>query len=718
MAARKTRKKAARKKAARKKAASTKADREFVCEAEEIIERLRDDLSILHEQKPGDGEVDPDLVNGLFRSAHSLKGLAGMFGLDGIGELAHHLEDILDGLRLGRISFESPPIALLDEAVALFSVLLQQLGKGNSENESTSLVAEMIERIEASIQESVPSEGPLAGLELEDSLLRALTEYEEHRLRENIRRGRHLALVDSTFEIITFEEGLAELSTAIREVGEVVSTLPSPGAAPESQICFSRLVAADISANELAARLEVPESSVRSVGGGIAHASVVESEPESTERNQEKPVENPLLPSPAGSASAEARVRDGASPANDIESLKSISDTVRVDIHKLDDLMNLVGELVIQRGAIANIAQELAENSATSRMAVELVKIHKALDRKLKELQGSVLEVRMVPLRQVFEKLSRVVRRLRRDHGKEVELEFSGSDTELDKLIVEQLVDPLMHLVRNAFDHAIESAAERQAAGKSDTGHISIGAHQRGNHVVIQVRDDGRGMDPSAVRAAAVEKGLIEPGVVLSDKECLDLVFLPGFSTCQEVSKMSGRGVGMDVVRSNLSAMGGIVDIRTETGQGTTVTLTLPITLAIIQALIVGVGDQRFAIPLNSVLETLRVENQDVQRSEGREILNLRGEPLVLRRLWEEFGLTASHDDRQYVVVLGLGELRIGLMVDRLEGQQDAVIKPIQGPVAQIRGIAGATELGDRGAVLVLDVSSIVEDAFRRRDAA
>ena len=701
---------AAKKKSAKKKSTRlTKAQREFVSEADELLERMREDLSLLAEQRHGGGEVDPDLVNSIFRAAHSLKGLAGLFGLDGIADLAHHLEDILDNLRLGRISIDSPAVDLLDEAVTLFSVLLQNIGDDEFVGEAERLVADLISRIDGEDDEAEDEDNELLGLDLDPSLLRALTEYEEHRLRESIRRGRHLALVDSTFEIIAFEEGLSELSSAIREVGEVVSTLPSPGEAPESQIRFSLLVASDVSAADLSARLEFPDTVVRGVRAGSNQAHSSEPEPESQAIDSSP---EPVAPqSPPTEPAEQAR-------SLDLESLKSISDTVRVDIRKLDELMNLVGELVIQRSAIARIAERLAADAATVRISAELSKAHKALDRKLKELQVSVLDVRMVPLRQVFEKLSRVARRLHRDLGKEVNIEFSGADTELDKLIVEQLVDPLMHVVRNSFDHAIESSEERVTAGKTAHGNIKIDAYQRGNHVVIQVTDDGRGMDPARIREIAEARGIVTPDEILSDKECLDLVFTAGFSTREEVTGTSGRGVGMDVVRNNVSQLGGIVDLRSTLGQGTTLTMTLPITLAIIQALMVGVGKQRFAIPLNAVLETLLIENSEIQHSEGREILNLRGEVLSLRRLSDEFDLVVDESPRQFVVVLGLGELRVGLLVDRLEGQQDTVIKAIHGPVAQIRGIAGATELGDQGAILVIDVSSIVEDAARRRDAA
>ena len=695
----------------------SKDNHEFVSEAEEILERMFEDLSELHEQRHAGGEVDPDLVNRIFRSAHSLKGLAGMFGLDAISELSHRLEDILDGLRLGKVSLESPAVSLLDDGVSLLATMMTRLERGEeSGDEDAEMAHSFIAQIEGAIAAPVVEEvDELAGLDLDPSLLRALTEYEEHRLKENLRRGRHLALVDSTFEIIAFEEGLSELSGAVREVGEVVSTLPSPGDAPESQIRFSLLVATEIEAERLAERLDFPNTEVKSIHRGTGAASVENEAPASDEGTQDA-----TPPDPEPAAAAAPQTPEASAPdAPEIESLRSISDTVRVDIRKLDELMNLVGELVIQRNAIGGVSQRLVEDPATARIGAELAKTHKTLDRKLKELQTGVLDVRMVPLRQIFEKLSRVVRRLRRDLGKEVELEFNGADTELDKLIVEQLVDPLVHIVRNSFDHALETPEERVACGKDPKGRITVSAFQRGNHVVIEVEDDGRGMDPEAIRTKAIASGLISAQDSLTEKEILNLVFEAGLSTAEQVSSTSGRGVGMDVVRNNLAEMGGMVDLASTVGRGTTVTITLPITLAIIQALIVGIGDERFAIPLNSVLETMVVEPEQIGRSEGREVLNLRGEPLLLRRLGEEFEIEAAdRSQRQFVVVLGMGEQRLGLLVDRLEGQQDTVIKPIKGPLQQIRGIAGATELGDRGAILVIDVSAIVGDAVRRREAA
>ncbi len=676
-----------------RKTTSRKASQEFVSEAEEILERMRSDLADLDDQRSGSRDVDPELINGLFRSAHSLKALAGMFGLAAIQDLSHHLEDVLDCMRLGRVSVDSPAIGIIDEAVRVFASLLEAVG------DPQGLLAVSAEDLSIRIQAIVkPPENEIdafGSLDIDASLLRTLTEYEEHRLSENVSRGRHIALVDSAFEIISFEEGLGAISAAVREVGEVISTLPAPGNTPESQIRFSLLVGTDLPLDGLIQHLDDPAVTVRCVlGGHLGSEQPVQ--PEASEESTEIPQLDPV-----------------------IESLRSIGETVRVDIRKLDELMNLVGELVIQRVSIAEISNRLVAEPETARIGGELAKIHKALDRQLKGIQSSVLEVRMVPMRQVFDKVSRVVRTLRRELNKDVRLEVSGADTELDKLIVEDLIDPLMHIVRNAVDHAIEPLDERLAAGKPPQGTVRIDAFQRGNHVVIAVADDGCGIDAVRLEQQAVQRGIISSTDSLTEKEVFDLIFEPGLSTRDEITGTSGRGVGMDVVRVNITSIGGVVDVESTPGRGTTISMTLPITLAIIQSLIVAVGRHRFAIPMNSVLETLLVDDDEIQRSEGRELLNLRGEALVLRRLASEFDVEPDESaGKQFAVVIGMGELRIGLLVDRLEGQQDTVIKPIQGPIRSIRGIAGATELGAQDAVLVIDVSTLVEDAVRRRDVA
>ncbi len=693
MAARRTRKGRTR----------SRAEREFVSEAEEIVERMRDDLLSLSEQQAAGADPDPDLVNQLFRAAHSLKGLSGMFGLDGMSELAHRLEDVLDRLRLGRVADPTGASALVEEAVALVASSLAGLGDDASTAATVGAISDLTGRIDAWLVLPTEAAGDAPDLAIDPTLLRALTEYEEHRLRHNVARGRYVHQIETCHDLQSFDAALSELGEAIKVDGELISTLPSAAGGDGSEIRFLLLAASDLDAPDLAAHLGLPESAVRCTGRSGDAAGE---------------------PAPAAGAAAPAvpaaePAAAGRAPGDEVETLKSIGETVRVDIRKLDELMNLVGELMIQRRTLGALAQRLLADDQTTRVGAELDKVHKGLERKLQELQAGVLEVRMVPLRQIFEKLSRVVRRLRRDLDRAVKLEIRGADTELDKLIVEELVDPLVHVVRNAFDHAIEPPAEREAAGKPVEGTIRIEAYQRGNDVIVAVSDDGRGIDSERVHRKALERELVDPEQNLSPKEKLDLVFTPGLSTRDEVTETSGRGVGMDVVRANVTALGGLVGIESTPGQGTCLTMTLPITLAIVQALVVSVGAQRFAVPLSAVHETLFVAEEDLQRSRGGELLNLRGQALPVRRLAREFALPQTDPpDKMSLVVLGLGELRVGLLVDRLEGQQDAVIKPIQGPVADLRGIAGATELGDGEAVLVLDVAALVEDAGRLREAA
>jgi two-component system chemotaxis sensor kinase CheA len=687
---------------ARRRRRSTRKDREFVSEAEEILERMRDDLAGVSDRLADGGEVDPDGVNRLFRSAHSLKALAGLFEFDPIRYLAHQLENILDALRLGRVPFDSGAFDLIEAAVNVFAALLERVGSPEDLETVRDTIAELSARIESASPGGGASPDELGSLGLDPALVRALTEYEEHRLRENLRCGHSLFVVEAGFPLMSFEQGLTDLTESIRSIGEVISTLPAPGDSPEAQIRFSLLFASSEPMGQVAALVE-------SVGGELR---VLTPEPAT--------LVPPAVadPDPDADLAAVAPVQH-AGELVVTTSLKSISDTVRVDVGKLDELMNLVGELVIERGTFGDLIEVLRAEPATARIAGEFAKAHQSLERKLKELQGAVLDVRMVPLSQIFDKVSRVVRSLKRSLNRDVRLEMRGSDTELDKLIAEDLVDPLMHVVRNALDHGIEPPEDRRAAGKEPHGLIEVEAYQRGNHVVIQVRDDGSGVDVVALRRRAEAIGLIDSGAELGAQEVLDLMFAPGISTRSQVTDTSGRGVGMDVVRTNVNALGGVVDVRSLPGQGTTLSMTVPITLAIIQSLLVGVGDQRFAVPLNAVLETLLVDPSEIQRSQSREFLNLRGEALPLRRLASEFGIPVGDDDtKPFVVVVGVGDHRVGLLVDRLDGQQDTLIKPIQGPVQSIWGIAGATEVGNRNPVLVIDVAALVEDAGHGLEAA
>jgi two-component system chemotaxis sensor kinase CheA len=426
----------------------------------------------------------------------------------------------------------------------------------------------------------------------------------------------------------------------------------------------------------------------------------------------------------AVAAPAEADKARRVERDDDVMTLKSVSQTVRVDIRKLDHLMNIVGELGIARAGLTQILDRVKADRAQTKLARDLHHELRSLSRKLDELQAGILEVRMVPLGQIFDKLSRVVRKISRDAGKEIRLGISGADTELDKLIVEELSDPLMHVMRNCIDHGIEKPADRVAAGKPEVGTISIRAEQRGNHVVIQIEDDGAGIDERKLVRRAIERGLLDENLAreLGRREVFNLMFLPGLSTKDSADELSGRGVGMDVVKTNIARLSGIIDVESESGIGTRLTITLPITLAIIQALIIRAAGRTFAVPLNSVLESLRVVQKDVKLIERREVMSLRGQTLPLARLERMFRLERENlegvPQKQFVVVVGLAQHRIGLLVDELLGQEDIVIKSLGRALSKVNGVAGATELGGKKTVLVLDVAQIVEEAVGAVEAA
>ncbi len=674
---------------------SDQALKEFLGEAEEIIEGLHLDLVKMGD-RPDNGEIDPELINSIFRGAHSLKGLAGMFGFQDISDLAHHMEDLLDNFRLGKVPLSDNLVETIFESLEYLSLLVQ----GKSEDGEFSIdVAPVISRIADVLSgEDKGEEGFFEKYAIDPSILNILTEYEEHRLQENLKKGNNLLRVEVAFDLANFDQGLAEISEVLKQVGEVVSTLPCAGDLSE-RISFQLLLgtAATVEdVNELFGSDDVKVESI--VSGGSAGGDTVRS----------------VTDEPDESFSADAAETLPVQSQADSASLRSISRTVRVDIDKLDELMNIVGELVLSKGVFAGISEQM---KATGRDEVvnDIQKATRELERKLEELQKGVMDVRMVPISQLFDKMLRIVRQVAKSQGKKVALDIQGADTELDKLIVEDLSDPLQHIIRNAIDHGIETPEERRAAGKPEQSTICLWASQRGNHVVIEIKDDGRGIDPEVIRAKAIEKKLISANAELSQEDIYDLVFVSGFSTRDEVSELSGRGVGMDVVKNNIAALSGMIEIDSAVGRGTSITITLPITLAIIKALIVQVAGKTYAIPINSVLETLMVDESSIQTIERKEVIELRKSTLPLLRLAEVFDLEndADKSNRCFVAVVGLAEKRLGIVVDDLLGQQDVVIKSLGNTLSFVKGISGAADLGNQKTILVLDVGGLMGDALR-----
>jgi len=390
---------------------------------------------------------------------------------------------------------------------------------------------------------------------------------------------------------------------------------------------------------------------------------------------------------------------------------------VRVDINKLDRILNTIGEISLSRHAIRRIWTEMTEQYGHSPLVIDVYKVSQNLERKIEELQDQMLEIRMVPVGQIYRRLSQVIRRYSREVGKKIDLKMFGEDTEIDKYLAEEIVDPLVHIVRNAIDHGLETQEERIKAGKSEVGEVILRATQRGNHVVVEVTDNGRGIDPERLKKKAVEKGLIDAGTDLNRKDIMELMFLPGFSTKDVVSEVSGRGVGLDIVKDKLGSMGGFVDVTSEKGEGTTFTLTLPITLAIIKVLMVKVGGETYGVPLSSISETLTIEHSTLQSIENRKVFNLRGDLLPVTWLRDVFGLPGEAGERSFAVIVGFGDRRMGLLVDELLGQHEVVIKTIGEYLDDIKGLAGAAEVGRHEIVLVLDIEGIIEECTTRKGA-
>jgi two-component system chemotaxis sensor kinase CheA len=747
--------------------AGDRAREEFFSETQEIVEGFGRDLLALDDAMRS-GRSDPDLVNDIFRAVHTLKGLAGLFGASRISTLSHELEELLDDLRLGKVEMTAEVLDALFKSVELYSRLLQAEKEG-----SEAPSAEVDELVRALRQAtgggSAPS--PFGQYQLDPGLLAVLTEYEEHRLRTNIAQGMALYRLRVVFALATIDQALDDLKTVAKPMGEIITYLPTGSGADADSIELDILIASRVTADDLSRAL---------VGKGVAvdeiprhGAGPVATPAPAAVASQSSPAISELQDSPDSlRESVRESVRDadlahlgdadalasGRGPAT--QSLRSVAQTVRVDIHKLNRLMNIVGELAIVRTQLARLVERLRATQSDRTVTTDLHRLQRTFDRHLASMQQGILEVRMVPLGQVFDKLARVVRQISREADKSVNLVITGAETEVDKLIVEELSDPLMHMMRNAIDHGIESKLDREAVGKPAVGTIALNAFQKGSHVVIEIEDDGRGVDTSTLLHAAVRRGIVTPeeAPALSMREILNLVFLPGLTTKASVSEISGRGVGMDVVKTNIAKLGGVIDLTSERGIGTKFTVTLPITLAIISALMVRSSDRLFAIPLANVQEAVVLDPGAVREIDGREMITLRGGTLPLCSLarlfdlpppaapgddlaaessaraqlpgaslgsgsnaksrWGNVTRTGARSLRQFIVVTSVGARRLGIVVEALVGEQDVVIKALGPSLKDVRGFAGATELGDQRIALVIDVQALVEETLTSADRA
>jgi two-component system chemotaxis sensor kinase CheA len=626
----------------------------FLSEADEHLQQLEEGLLTLERRGP-----DPELVGALFRSAHTLKGSAGALGFGRIAQLTHAMEEALEALRAGR-----PADGLADlllECVDALRALRHEVADGGERTE----VAELLRRLEEWKQ------GRAEALHPADVWVR---------LREDcpMRAARALALL-----------------RLLREHAQVEEVAP-----PEEAIARGNL------GLEFTARVRArePESLQELLTGPDVEAVRVMPAAESRDERWLD-----LGPQARGKLPDDPELTRRASLR-----------TVRVDVERLDRLMNLVGELVVDRIRFQQIAQRLREARLVDGVAEELAEATTHLGRVASDLQAEVLKARMLPIEHLFSRFPRYVRDLARRAGKRVELVLEGQDTELDRSVIEQIGGPLMHLVRNAIDHGIEPPEERERAGKPAAGRLCLAAFQEEEGIVVVVEDDGRGIDTDRVRQKAVALGILSPEAAgrLSEEEAVELIFHPGLSTAQAVTEVSGRGVGMDAVRAGVQALGGSVEVETRRGQGTRFLLRLPLTLAIVRALLVSCGGERYALPLAGVQEIVEVPAGRVHRVGPHRTTLLRGAVLPLVSVHEALEIPVPEGtDRLLCVVTG-GRRRVGLWVDRVLGEGEVVVKPLGPYLGQVPGVSGATILGDGRVALILEPAALVRLAVREEELA
>lgn len=704
----------------------------FLQEAREQLEILEQETLKLEE------DPTPERLQSIFRAAHTLKGSARAMGFVNMGELTHEMENVLDQLRHGTLELDTSIADALLACQDTLGQMILSIEAGNGDAAECALLVRQLQTIlspsERKAEAVSSSAAPASDA---DGFASQLSEDQRALLTEALAEG---PIYHAKFRLdkecaMKYVRAFMAIS-AIQEHGEILVCVPDAEALEEEkfeqefELVFK--FAEDVQALE--ARLKTisevawlslgqydpaqPAASAPTESAGsdnvvtlnaAAHSSSNEpssaSEPTASHEGTPSAPQGGVVPMAAASANAAAN----AAPKK-----TDSGQTVRVDVTRLDMLMNLVGELVIDRTRIAQIGDELADKFDDPNLEA-LAETVGHIGRITSDLQDQIMKARMMPIESVFNRFPRVVRDLAQKLDKEVKLEVSGGETELDRSVIEVIGDPLLHILRNSIDHGLETPDEREKAGKPRVGSVQLSARHQENHIVIEICDDGRGIDVERVKNKAVQSGLItrEQAERMSDKEALQLIFASGLSTAKEVTDVSGRGVGMDIVRSNLQKLGGIIDLDTTLGEGTRFSLRLPLTLAIIRGLLVSVAGVTYVIPLGSVIETLLVNRDELQSVNRRPVIVIRGLTTPLVRLEQQFSQACSpehetENDQHYVVIVGLAEQRVGLVVDRLIGEREVVIKSLSRFCGDVAGISGATILGDGNVALIMDVNSII----------
>jgi two-component system chemotaxis sensor kinase CheA len=670
---------------------------DFLVESFELLEQLDQDLVEL-EHRP----EDLDLLNRIFRVAHTIKGASSFLNFDVLTHLTHHMEDVLNKARHGEILLDADIMDVVLESIDLMKTLLTTI-RDTSQDEGIEVEAcvlrlsaitdgdsasnaPVVEEVAPVVEEPVEDEPDYANMSDDDVEAEIQRLLEERQAADRAKR-----------------EAKNEATEEVEEVD--YSNMSDDDVEAEIQRLLEERQAEDKAKREakIAAGEDVPD---------IPDTNADQAEEPKAEASAPAPVSAPAPAPVAPAAKAKPEVEKKPAPA---PTATTVEQTIRVDVKRLDHLMNLIGELVLGKNRLIKINDDVEERYEGEEFLEELNQVVSIVSLVTTDLQIAVMKTRMLPIGKVFNKFPRMIRDLSRELGKKIELEISGEETELDKSIVEEIGDPLVHIIRNSCDHGVESIERRLDAGKPETGIIGLKAYNEGNHIVIQITDDGAGMDPDRLKMIAIDKGVIseKEADIMGDKEAFGLIFRPGFSTAAQVTNVSGRGVGMDVVKTNIEKLNGIIDIESELEKGTVMKLKIPLTLAIIQALLVGVQEEYYAIPLASVLETVRINKDEIYTVENRSVMRLRDEVLSLVHIADIFEVERVFDSSEhaYVVVLGLAESKIGLIVDTLVGQEEIVIKSMGEYLHGMEGIAGATIRGDGGVTLIVDVAAIMQMA-------
>ena len=670
----------------------------FLDESHEHLQSLNEGLLRLEENME-----EISAVNDIFRNAHTLKGMSATMGFAKIAELTHEMEDVLDLVRKEQLKLNEDIMDTLFKCLDSLEQMVDSVGNGEAEDvvDVSDLVAKLssISKGTPAPAEAAPSaaaapatDGASSDLGIDDIDIDVMKKAKEAGM--NIFHVK-VTLMESC--VLKAARSIMVMH-ALDEVGDVIKSVPPAEDLEQEKFEHSFDVVIATSADTEAVKNAVDTvSEIEDIG-------VEELDPDALGKQIEPaPAQTAPSAAPAAKKPAAPAKKAGAKSAPAAKKPHQ-SQSVRVDIEKLDTLMNLMGELVINKVRLEQIGQ-------THRMS-DLMETLEQMDRVTGDLQNIVMKVRMVPVSAVFNRFPRMVRDVSKELGKEINLTIEGEETELDRTVIDEIGDPIMHLLRNSLDHGVESPDAREAKGKSRVGEVGLIARHEGNNVVIMITDDGAGIDADKIRRKAVEKGMISQSEAdsLDDADAVRLIFLPGFSTAEQITDISGRGVGMDVVRSKIEALSGHVDVETHIDEGSIFKIKLPLTLAIIQAMLVRVQEEMYAIPLTSIDSTINIEPTDIQTVQNKEVIVLRGEIIPIIRMEEALQVPHTKDsDEHFVVVVHAGEAKAGIVVDNLIGQQEIVIKTLGNLFAGLKLFGGATVLGDGRVALILDVATMIQ---------